>query len=219
MNQNDTRQRIIDAAEELFASQGFSRTTTRAITCKADVNVASVNYYFDSKELLVQAVIERRLSDLNNERISQLQAVRNQAKDNNLRPQIADILRAFILPLFQLRASDPKASLVLSLVGRSFFAAEEPVRSIFLSSFNPVFSMFSQCLEDALPHLSKQEVLSRCKLVIGTIGSALYWFDESGPVGHSYTNESFGSGMSVDVLLSFLIAGLAASTEVREGNP
>ena len=210
MNPNDTKQRIIDAAEELFASKGFSRTTTREITCKADVNVASVNYYFDSKELLVQAVIERRLSYLNNERIAQLQAVRKQAKDNNLQPQLADILRAFILPLFQLRDSDPKASLVLTLVGRSFFAAEEPVRSIFLNSYIPVFNVLTQCMEDALPHLSQQEILSRCKLVTSTIGSALYWFDEPGTSDHLLDITSFDSGMSVDVLLSFLVAGLEA---------
>lgn len=215
MNPNDTKQRIIDAAEELFASQGFSRTTTRAITDKADVNVASINYYFDSKELLVKAVIERRLSDLNNDRILQLQAVRDQAKVDDMRPQIADILRAFILPLFQLRASDPKASLVLNLVGRSFFAAEEPVRSIFLDSFKPVFNILSQCMEDSLPHLSQQEVLSRCKLVISTIGSAIYWFDESSTTVHSHTNDSFDSGMSVDALLSFLVAGLEVPLKTK----
>lgn len=213
MNPNDAKQKILNAAEELFASQGFSKTTTREITYKANVNVAAVNYYFDSKELLVQAVIERRLSDLNNERISQLQAVRKKAVDKNLRPQTEDILRAFILPLFQLRASEPKASLVLGLVGRSFFAAEEPVRSIFLQSFNPVFNIFFQCLEEALPHISKQDILSRSKLVVGTVGSALYWCEDPVAVDQSLTSEALGPEMSVDILLRFLTAGLEASPE------
>jgi AcrR family transcriptional regulator len=213
MNSNDTKQKILNAAEELFASQGFSKTTTREITYKANVNVAAVNYYFDSKELLVQAVIERRLSDLNNERILQLQAVREKAVDKNLRPQTEDILRAFVLPLFQLRASEPKASLVLGLVGRSFFTAEEPVRSIFLQSFNPVFNIFSQCLEEALPHISKQDVLSRSKLVVGTVGSALYWSEDPVAFDQSLTREAVGPEMSVDILLRFLTAGLEASPE------
>lgn len=212
MNPNDTRQRIIDAAEELFSRQGFANTTTREITCNADVNVASVNYYFDSKELLIQAVIERRLSDLNNVRISQLQAVQELAKSNNVRPQVASILRAFILPLFQFRDSDPKAALLFSLIGRGFFAAEESVRNVFLNSFTPVFSMLTQCLEDALPHLTSQEVASRGKLVIGTLGSALFWFDETGAIKPLSSNDSFISGMSVDVLLGFLVAGLEART-------
>jgi AcrR family transcriptional regulator len=210
MNPNDTRQRIIDAAEELFSRQGFTATTTREITCNADVNVASVNYYFDSKELLVQAVIERRLNDLNNVRILQLQAVQEIAKSEEALPQVANILRAFILPLFQFRDSDPKAALFFSLVGRGFFAAEESVRNVFLNSFAPVFSLLTQCLEEALPDLTQQEVVSRSRLVIGTLGSALFWFDESGAIKPLSSNDSLSSGMSDDVLLGFLTAALEA---------
>jgi hypothetical protein len=61
-----------------------------------------------------------------------------------------------------------------------------------------------------LPHLSQQEILSRCKLVTSTIGSALYWFDEPGTSDHLLDITSFDSGMSVDVLLRFLVAGLEA---------
>ena len=45
-----TRARILRAATELFATRGFRPTSIRAICGKAGVNVASVNYYFRSKE-------------------------------------------------------------------------------------------------------------------------------------------------------------------------
>ena len=62
MPQSDTVQRILDAAEVLFAQKGFAETSLRAITSRAGVNLAAVNYHFGSKEALIQAVFERYLT-------------------------------------------------------------------------------------------------------------------------------------------------------------
>jgi AcrR family transcriptional regulator len=61
----DTKDRILDSAELLFAQQGIASTSLRAITDHADVNLASVNYHFQSKDALVQAVLNRRLNPIN----------------------------------------------------------------------------------------------------------------------------------------------------------
>ncbi len=50
------RERLLQAAFEVFAEQGFKKTTVRDICCRADVNVASVNYYFGSKQELYEEV-------------------------------------------------------------------------------------------------------------------------------------------------------------------
>lgn len=52
-NRSDTKTRILDAAEKLFAERGFSETSLRLITSKAEVNLASVNYHFGSKKELI----------------------------------------------------------------------------------------------------------------------------------------------------------------------
>ena len=49
-----TKKRILDAAEELFAERGFAHTSLRTITAKAQVNAAAVNYYFGSKDVLIE---------------------------------------------------------------------------------------------------------------------------------------------------------------------
>ena len=56
MAQSDTVERILDAAEQLFAEKGFAETSLRLITSKAGVNLAAVNYHFGSKKALIQAV-------------------------------------------------------------------------------------------------------------------------------------------------------------------
>ncbi len=50
---------ILDVAETLFANHGFEGTTTRAISEKAQVNIAMLSYYFGSKEKLLQASLDR----------------------------------------------------------------------------------------------------------------------------------------------------------------
>ncbi|WP_459904115.1 TetR/AcrR family transcriptional regulator, partial [Desulfosarcina cetonica] len=48
-----SRERILEAAERLFALNGFECTTIAQLTCEAKVNLASVNYHFGSKRALI----------------------------------------------------------------------------------------------------------------------------------------------------------------------
>lgn len=59
----DSRERILDAATRLFAEKGYHGTTVALICREAGVNIAAVNYYFQSKEGLYQNAW-RRASEL-----------------------------------------------------------------------------------------------------------------------------------------------------------
>ena len=60
------RERILDAAEALFAEHGYDGVTLRQIATRAGVDVALANYHFGKKLDLFQAVFERRAALLNN---------------------------------------------------------------------------------------------------------------------------------------------------------
>ena len=69
-----TTERILEAAGELFAQRGIRATSLKAITEKAEVNIAAVNYHFRTKDALIEAVYEYSFRPLNQERLRLLTA-------------------------------------------------------------------------------------------------------------------------------------------------
>ena len=61
---SSTQDAILDAAERLFARQGFTATTIKEIGKEAAVNPALLYYYYDSKETLYRAMLQRILGAL-----------------------------------------------------------------------------------------------------------------------------------------------------------
>ena len=58
----EARQRLIDAGLELFSRQGFQQTSVREVALAAQVNLASISYYFGDKAGLYRAVFTESMS-------------------------------------------------------------------------------------------------------------------------------------------------------------
>src|SRR5262245_7359257 len=82
-----TRERLIEAAGEIFAEQGFHHTTVRQICNLSGTNVASVNYHFGNKKGLYTEVVRQSM------RAAHFDAVRA-ALDHRSSPET--ILRAVV---------------------------------------------------------------------------------------------------------------------------
>jgi len=63
---DSTEEKIKDAARKIFTKKGFLATTIRDIAAEADINVASINYYFRSKENLFALIMEETIQKLFN---------------------------------------------------------------------------------------------------------------------------------------------------------
>jgi AcrR family transcriptional regulator len=91
------RDRILDAAEELFAEHGYDGVTLRRIATTAGVDVALANYHFGKKLDLFKAVFARRAELLNDARREALHAC--QASSGKKGPSVEQIIEAFLRPL------------------------------------------------------------------------------------------------------------------------
>ena len=56
------REKILDVAERLFAEKGYTETSIREITQRANCNLSAVNYYFHGKENLYIEVFHRQMN-------------------------------------------------------------------------------------------------------------------------------------------------------------
>jgi len=102
-----TKDRILGAAEELFAQYGFAGTSLRQVTSRADVNIAAVNYHFGSKENLVNEVFRRRMDVMTGHRLQQLErALREHPGELELTIKGLHLLVRMVAAQFRLSGAD-----------------------------------------------------------------------------------------------------------------
>jgi AcrR family transcriptional regulator len=165
-----TRDRLLDAAEELVALQGYANTSLREITTKADANLAAVNYHFGSKEGLVAAMLSRRLEPLNTERLAMLDAELERAKAENRRPEIKAVLRAFVEPAIFFFQSQSGGKHFLRMFSRIHADPDDTIRKEFLKHMVPAFHRFYMGFQSALPEIPPERLVPRIFFCIGAMG-------------------------------------------------
>ncbi|MFN4296678.1 MAG: TetR/AcrR family transcriptional regulator [Brevundimonas sp.] len=94
----ETRDAILDAAEDLFSKHGFYGVTIREVAREAGVDTALVHYYFGAKRGLFDAVFIRRAEVWNNERVEAIDRYAAEAGDAMT---LEGVLEAFLRPPFQ----------------------------------------------------------------------------------------------------------------------
>lgn len=172
MSAVDTKDRIIAAAERLFAERGFAGTSLRTVTSEAGVNLAAVHYHFGTKDALLQAVFDRRIGPVNKQRLQRLDELERQAGEEG--PALEDILEAFLLPIMDLKRDLEGEGMVWSrFIGRVYSEPLEIVERLILEQFEEVGRRFATALAIALPHLSPGEVVERLQFTIGVMSHTL----------------------------------------------
>ena len=164
-----TKDRILDAAERLFARDGFEATSLRAITAEAKVNLAAVNYHFQSKEALVQAVIGRRMGPVNAQRLALLDAYESAASGEPL--PLEKIMDAFLRPIVALVGS--QAHEFVPLIGRIYIEPGEFAVRLYTQQFEPMRQRFFPALHRALPDLPPDELAWRLHFSIGALAHTM----------------------------------------------
>lgn len=94
-NGDNTRTAILDAAENLFAAASFDIVSMRDVAAKAKVPLGLINYHFQSKEKLFEAIIARRSDELNVRR-------REAFATLDGKPDLRQVLDVFLRPYLEL---------------------------------------------------------------------------------------------------------------------
>ncbi|HHQ4451456.1 MULTISPECIES: TetR/AcrR family transcriptional regulator [Aeromonas] len=209
MSKIDTKNRILDAAEVLFAERGFSDTSLRLITSEADVNLASVNYHFGSKKELIQAVLDRYLSLFMPDLDARLRVLMEQEQLTLLQ-----LFESFVEPLMKLsvvRANGP--AIFMQLLGRGYIDSQGHLRRFITAHYGPILQRITQAISKANPALSPADLFWRLHFTLGTVVFTMASADALRDIALA----DFGQQLDVEGLvrnvIPYLASGVGAPVE------
>jgi len=205
-----TKERILDAAEVLFARNGFHATSVRDITSSAGVTLAAVNYYFGTKEGLFEKVLERGILSLVSSFREKLDAIREGTEEGGT-PEIEGVLSAILEPMLSSEKPKGVSSEFYVLLGRVLIS---PHSTTEVWCLKPLFLLLYENLREIRPTFPGKILTWRLRFALAAIGHAL-----QGSVTELLFNFGVDSSCDSDELLSMLINFLAAGIEAPVVDP
>ncbi len=196
-----TRQRIIAAADTLFAERGFAATSLRSIAAGAGVNLAAANYHFGSKQGLLAATLHARITPINEMRLRALDELEAQPATLS----VDKVMDAYFLPFVsgELDGSLPR------IIARIHAEPEDLIRPLLEQEFLPVVERFAGALHPLLPHLDSDELRWRLHFAVGAMLHLLIFPSPLGVgVPSAAGNESEATVTAFSRLQQFVVAGL-----------
>lgn len=226
MGRKLTRDKILDAAEALFAQKGFATTSVRAITDRAGVNLAALNYHFGSKAGLIEAVFKRRIDPINLERLELLKQY--EAEAGNKPVLLEKLMEAFLAPALKISGKDASTRLFIRLMGRIHMEADSldsgmeeiaKAKKNIMLNFREVFFVFRGLLARALPEVDPEELLWRLSFTLGAMAHSMMMVHgkQANPISEALSSLDNAAQLSaenedkvLEYLIKYTVAGLRA---------
>lgn len=207
----DTKARILDATEKLFVEVGYEATSLRQVTSRAIVNLAAVNYHFRSKDIMMHAVLSRRLDPLNARRLALLDACEARWPGNSIRCE--HVMGALFVPALQM-AREPAVGgpSFLRLLGRVYSDTSPFIQQYLLEHYAPVYDRFFDAFARAIPALPRRELGWRLQFALKALAGVLAG-DELANLLPAFTQ---GKPMSDAHVLAQLTAMVEAAMTVAQ---
>lgn len=173
MATEDTKQIILNAAEKLFAKEGYHGASIRAITKEAGVNLASVNYHFGSKKTLLDALFQERFGPINAKRIERLDNIMAKSSQSRTAPELREVLRAFLEPVFGSEGNTGRLARMSTLIHMAHSAQDSTVIGVLIKTFMPAMERMFKALCAAMPGIPENEIKWKMHFFIGGFSHTL----------------------------------------------
>ncbi|AMD56938.1 TetR/AcrR family transcriptional regulator [Agrobacterium radiobacter] len=201
----DYRDLILDAAELIFADEGFAGSKMRDIANRAGVNQALIRYYFGSKEDLFDEVYRRRGALLSGRRHVLLDEVL--ARPTSLR--VEDIVLAYLAPQWEMKHSGPAGAAFVRLQARLHAEPAEHSFRLRREVYDSSVKRFVNEIALLTPDIPKDIISLRMAFLVGTY---LFMLNDLGRLNDLTDGQLgvVGKDEMLKHLAAFLTAGLRA---------
>lgn len=202
----DTPTRILDAAEGLFADQGYGLASMRMLTLHAQVNLAAVNYHFGSKEELFRAVLARRMEPLLDECLAGLNAIQSRTQS----PTVEELVTALVQPFLNLAAGSSAGAAFVHLLSRTLADDYPLLQSVSVARYGEFIRGFTAAFQTALPHLTRPQLAWRLSFgLLLLLGAFSNRNDTLRVFLYSDIAPALDAGAAARELIPFVVAGLS----------
>lgn len=214
MAQATTMERILDAAELLFADKGFEETSLRTITSKAKVNLAAVNYHFGSKKTLIQAVFSRFLDPFCQGLGAQLDALTEQQLEQLT---LEDLLALLVK---QMLAVEPRSgndlSIFMRLLGLAFSQSQGHLRRYLQVNYHQLFKRYTLLLVKVAPNLPPLELFWRIHFMMGSAVFSMSGIKALRAMAENDFRVQVSVEQVLNMMVPFMAAGLRAESSLQD---
>ena len=151
------RERLLDAAEAIFAERGYELATTREIVARAGDTLGTLSYHFKNKEALLLEVLSRRFDEMQEQRRAMYDSFA--AKRGGAAPDLSEAITSIVTPIMNLALSHRPGwnDYVVILYRTTYPANEEQERSI-AALIDPIARELLGWLKAATPPASHVNV-------------------------------------------------------------
>lgn len=211
-SERSTREHLLEVAERLFARNGIDGTSMREINRAADQqNASAIHYYFGSKEALVTAILDRRMSAVNGARLALIDGLETAGAAQDLRR----ITEVFILPLAEQMNDGSGSNNYIRFLAQFYASTQFDIWAIAKDRNDESLSRVVTLLHRALPHLPRRLLRDRVSITLRQAIYALADFERDSAAGR--LNFAFDQPGFVANLVDMIEAALAApmSEQVR----
>lgn len=201
---DQTRERILDVAEKLFAAAGFDAVSMRQVGTEAEVPFALVSYHFGSKLGLYKAVFARRSGVISTQRLDSLKAIE---LVDDVTANMMAIAHALVDPLLNMRETEG-GSTFSQLLAREIHDPVEGGRGIVEEYFDPIAQVTIDLLRRAVPSAPEQQAYYAYFFSVGTLSTNLAGTGRLDRLSGGKHN--FESASLIDGLDRYIAGGLIA---------
>ena len=201
----NTEQRLLDAAELMFAEYGYEGTSLRTITEQAGEHVGLMTYYFKTKEQLFDKVVHRRATEMHRQRLAALKEVGFEARTPL--QLIRAIIWAYAGPMIKARLADSSQWQAHVRIMASLMNQKRWVPLV-RKHYDPCVAVFLEHYRRALPEVNFDSLLNAFSFVSSTMLYVCSFTDRFGEwkENQSQTEEERLQG-AIDDFMDFACAG------------
>lgn len=164
-SREEGREKLLDAAEQLFADHGFHGVPVRDITELAGTRLAEINDQFGGKQGLFKAVVNRRMALVNGDRLEQLAAL---AAAGPVEARVRGLVEAFAAPLLARSKEGPGWESYLRLIAQ-LNATRFSEMLLVVDQFNPIARHCIEHLHGIFPEVGERTLLNMYQFMVSTV--------------------------------------------------